>query len=490
MKAHSSAHHRLTTEPEKLLKQNSPSGHLPAVVYIIALTQFVLPFMYSGVTVTLPALGLEFAASGVTLALIETVYLGAGAAFLLPLGCIAEKTDKRTLFRIGLLVYAIATVTIGALPSTESILAVRFIQGIASAFMGATVMAILFEATPSGARGKAIGLSMGAVYLGLAAGPLVAGIITTQFGWRWVYFLTAVPLFGTFISMEVVLSARWKLSRLTVNWLSSLLVTAAVFLLISGSALLGDGRLGYILIVVGLATAVSFFAIDKRSRQPLLRLSSIWSNSKYARALASQLLVYSAAFGMTFLFSLYLQIVKGFTSQDAGIMLIISPILMAAIAPLSGRLADRYPPARLAALGTLLITISLLMASQISAGTALTYLVAVLAIQGVGLGLFSAPNLSLILHSVQKHELNQASALSAKTRSLGMVASMTVVVLFLSLHLGGSPIAQPGGDYHEILFGYLSVVESSFVVHAALACLAAALFVVRARRVTRTEDPS
>ena len=101
--------------------------------------------MYSGVGVTLPSLGLELATSGVGLGLIETVYLAAGAAFLLPLGCIAQHSDKRTLFSVGLLVYACATLTIGWLPSTGSIVAVRVIQGIASAFMGATVMAILFE---------------------------------------------------------------------------------------------------------------------------------------------------------------------------------------------------------------------------------------------------------------------------------------------------------------------------------------------------------
>ena len=160
--------------------------------------------------------------------------------------------------------------------------------------MGATVMAILFEVTPAGVRGKAIGLLMGAVYLGLAAGPLIAGIITTQLGWRWVYFLTAIPLFGALIAVLAIWGARWKFSRLTINWLSSTLVTVSVFLLISGSALLGEERLGYFLVVLGLATAVAFFTADARSREPMLRLSSIRSNGEYSRALVSQFLIYSA----------------------------------------------------------------------------------------------------------------------------------------------------------------------------------------------------
>ena len=66
-----------------------------------------------------------------------------------------------------------------------------------------------------------------------------------------------------------------------------------------------------------------------------------------------------------------------------------------------------------------------------------------------------------------------ASALSAKMRSLGMVASMAIVTVFISIFMGSGPIAQ-GGDYvHGMFFGYLSVLEFSFIVHAVLACLAA-----------------
>ena len=106
---------------------------MPAVVYVIVLTQFAIPFMYSGVALTLPATGLELSASGVALTLIETVYLGAGAAFLLPLGRIAESADKITLFKTGLLIYAAATLLIGFLPSMATIITVRFVPEIGRA---------------------------------------------------------------------------------------------------------------------------------------------------------------------------------------------------------------------------------------------------------------------------------------------------------------------------------------------------------------------
>lgn len=161
------------------------------------------------------------------LALIEIMYLGAGTAFLLPLGCVAETADKSTLFKTGLLIYIASTFAIGVLPSIETIVAVRFVQGVASAFMGATAMALLFENASAQTRGRAIGLCMGAVCTGLAAGPFLAGLITSQLGWRWVYYLTALPLLISFVAVEARLS-RWRFSVPDLNWRASAFVIAAV----------------------------------------------------------------------------------------------------------------------------------------------------------------------------------------------------------------------------------------------------------------------
>ncbi|MFL2546363.1 MAG: MFS transporter [Candidatus Rariloculaceae bacterium] len=450
----------------------------PVVVYVIALTQFAMPFMYSGVALTLPAVGLELAASGVSLALIETVYLGAGAAFLLPLGRVAENADRHTLFKAGLLVYAISTLAIGFLPSMNAIIAVRFIQGVASAFMGATAMAILYENCSASTRGRAIGLCLGAVYVGLAAGPLFAGIITTYLGWRWVYFLTALPLFVSFFVVQVSLSG-WRFSKPELNWRASFCVVTAVFLMIFGCALLASGSTGYLLIALGIAACAAFFALDKRSVRPMLQLARIRENRDYGGALLGLFVIYAAGAAMIFLLSIYLQLLNGFSPQQAGFILMISPIAMAVVAPISGRLADTLSPKVLAAPGALFVMGSLLLATEITIETELPMILAVLITQGIGFGLFSSPNMSLILRSVGQDQLSMASALSAKMRSLGMVVSMAIVTVFLAVFMGSGPIGA-GGDYvHGMMFGYLSVLEYSFVVHAVLACCAALLVVGR-----------
>jgi MFS family permease len=257
-----------------------------------------------------------------------------------------------------------------------------------------------------------------------------------------------------------------------------------VFLLIFGCALLAQGNTGYLLLVLGAVAAAAFYALDKRSRQPMLDLARLKENRDYRGALLGLFVVYAAGFGMTFLFSLYLQLFNGFSPQEAGIVLMISPCVMAVIAPLAGRLADRFSPKPLAAQGAFCVMVSLLMATSISIETPLSFIIAVLVTQGLGFAIFSAPNMSLILHSVEKDQLTMASALSAKMRSLGMVASMAIVTIFLAVMMGTGSIT--GGDYvHGMMFGYISVLEYSFIVYAGLACCGAFLVVGKLRRPAR-----
>ena len=151
-----------------------------AVVWTVAFTNFALPFMFAGVGVALPAIGREMAMSGAALGLFETLYLGTVTALLLPAGRVSDAGDKNSLFTLGLAV----------LPSVPLLLAFRVLQGLCVALVAATNMAILTESVPRERLGRAMGLNVGAVYVGLAAGPFVAGVITTGLGWRWMFVIS------------------------------------------------------------------------------------------------------------------------------------------------------------------------------------------------------------------------------------------------------------------------------------------------------------
>lgn len=434
----------------------------PTIIYILALAQFAAPFMFAGVGIALPAMGKEFQASGVQLGLVEIVYLGAASAFLLPFGRLADMSDRVTIFKFGLLLYALCTLVIGFLSSISTIVGFRLIQGTAAALIMATNMAILTNAVPRKSLGKAIGINIGAVYLGLSAGPFIAGWITSHYGWRWVFYSTFIPLFLSYLLIQFSLKSNWKRPQEKYDWSGALTIVISVFLLIAGSALLGESSLGYMLCGLGLGVGILFFVVEKRISNPLVNLGKIKRNSILLIALIIQLMMYTGAFGISFLFSLYLQTVKGLSPQAAGQILVVSPVVMAIFAPICGRLADRFPPQILASIGLVCSFIATAAATQVAVDTGLTYLIGILVFQGFSFAIFSSPNMAIIMNSVQPSEYGIASALSAKLRSLGMVFSMMIITTFMSIYLGKQMI-----DTHTKEF--LTVMQLSFMVFAVFA---------------------
>src|SRR2546422_164114 len=139
---------------------NRTTAH-PLLVPAIAASQFAPPFMISGVAVALPALGNDLAAGATALSLVETVFLAAAVALLLPAGRLADASDKATLYKLGMVTFALSSLLVGLVSSVPAILCLRFVQGITSAAVQAAGPAIIADAVPPERRGKAYGITIG-----------------------------------------------------------------------------------------------------------------------------------------------------------------------------------------------------------------------------------------------------------------------------------------------------------------------------------------
>ena len=418
-----------------------------AVVWTIAFTNFATPFMFSGVGVTLPSMGRELQMGGAEIGLFETLYLGTAAALVLPAGRLGDAGDKNTLFSVGVTVFAITTLALGFLHSVPLLLAVRVLQATSIALVAATNMAILTESVPGDRLGRAIGLSIGAVYTGLSAGPFVAGIITTGLGWRWVYGLSAVVSCGAAMAAWRGLKHRWHWPRFPFDWAGTVTSALGLMLLIWGSAAAAESTYGRFALAGSVVCLVAFVVIERRAASPLVPLGMLTTNLVLLRALTVQLLTYAGAVGTSFMFSLYLQEARGWSAQEAGRILMISPVLMALLAPPSGRLADRVRPQLLATAGVALIVCGTVAAWTVPTTGSLTLLVIGLVGHGTGFALFSSPNMTVIMRAAPKERTGLASALAAQMRTLGMVTSMMLITLFLAIHVGDQglgPDSVPG----------------------------------------------
>lgn len=440
----------------------------PLLVPALAAAQFAPPFMISGVAVALPALGADLSAGAVSLSLVETLFLAASVALLLPAGRLSDVADKAALYKAGMAAFAAASIVTGFMGSIGSVLVLRFVQGVAAAAVQASGPAIIADAVPPERRGRAFGITIGAVYAGLTFGPVCAGFLVNAWGWRSVFIAGGVVVLLLLLPAHVLLQgSRLKRPRGAVHLPSTVLVTAAMLALVGGAASLREGALGYAAIALGIAFLVAFVFLQGKVERPLLNVRVLVENRVLGGALLVQWLLYCNAFGTVFLLSLYLQSVLGHTPDTTGEVLAVGTLLMAAIAPAAGALSDRLRPAAIASFGVAVALAAALMATLLGAGSPLFAVGAVLAVQGVGFAFFSSPNMAMVMNAVPRERSGIAAALSATARSLGMVSGMLIVGALVSLEIGHAPV---GADPAR----YVATMRTAFWILAALTGVALA----------------
>lgn len=172
-----------------------------SALFVATLTSFLGPFMISSVNVALPAIQADLSMNAVQLSWIATAYLLAVAVVLLPVGKIADMRGRKKVFTSGLATYTLASTLAAFAGNVTWLLVFRAMQGLGAGMFITTGMAILTSIFPPHRRGRAIGIYVAAVYVGLSVGPFVGGILTQQFGWRSI-FLIMLPLGAVSITVD------------------------------------------------------------------------------------------------------------------------------------------------------------------------------------------------------------------------------------------------------------------------------------------------
>jgi MFS family permease len=174
------------------------------------------------------------------------------------------------------------------------------------------------------------------------------------------------------------------------------------------------------------------------------------------------LINYSATSAVTFLISLYLQYVKGLDPQQAGIVLIAQPVMMALFSPVAGRLSDSVEPRILSSAGMGIISVMLALISFVGPETPITLLVLCLLFLGFGFALFSSPNTNAVMSSVEKRLYGVASATLGTMRLTGQMLSMGIVMVIFAVTMGGTRITP---EYYP---SFLQSMRLAFVIFSVL----------------------
>jgi EmrB/QacA subfamily drug resistance transporter len=406
------------------------------VLIIASISNFLVPFIGASAQIALPTIGQEFKIDAILLSWVATSQLLATAMFLLPFGRIADIYGGKKIFLYGMIVYTLGSLMSAVSVSILILIIGRVIQGIGSALTMVTSFAILTSVYPREERGAAIGITVASVYTGLSLGPFLGGLLTQHLGWRSIFWVN-VPLgLGVIILVLWQLKGEWAEARgERVDLPGSILYAFALLLGLYGLTRL-PSNLGIGLTVAGGMGAFAFFFVEARTKSPVLDVRGFRSNLVFTFSNLAALIHYCSTYGVSFLMSFYLQYIKGLSPQNAGLILICQPIMMALFSPLAGRLSDRMEPRIISSLGMFFTSLGIFLLSFIGNTTGLSYIVFDLIVIGLGFAFFSSPNTNAVMSSVEKRYLGIASGTLGTMRVIGQALSMGVIMMVFSIIIG------------------------------------------------------
>ena len=416
------------------------------ILLICTVLNFLAVFAVNAVIVIVPSIAGEFHMSNITQNWISIIFFLVVAVLSVPAGQISGKYGLKKVTIISTILFILVSVATVIVNSSEAFLACRFILGISIAFINVTSMAIVVSAFDPSERGKALGINITGVYVGLSLSPVLGGILNYQLGWRSV-ILFAVPLLIVILVFLFRLDDEWiTFDGIPVDLKGSLSYGAGMALFIYGFTVLNSPE-GIILTVLGLVILAAFALIELRENHPVFDIR-FFKNREFSSSNFASLSAYLATFSVTTILNYHLQYIRGFDSQTAGLILLAAPLCQVILAPVAGRLSDRYIPQILASIGMGLGTLSLLLFSFLDFNTSLEFLIVSMILYGVAFGLFSPPNTNVIMGSVPPKDTSVASASVSTVRTVGQAMSIGILTLVFAFVMGDVPMIP---EYYPLL---------------------------------------
>lgn len=417
------------------------------ILLICTVLSFFTVFAVNAVMVVIPSIASEFHMSNIVQNWITIIFLLVVAVMSVPAGQISAKYGLKKVTILSIILFIIISIVNVLVTSSEEFLACRFILGISLSFINVTSMAMVVSAFRPEERGKALGINITGVYIGLSLSPVLGGIINYQLGWRFVVLFGVPFLFVILALLLTKIDDEWiTFENIPLDVKGSLSYGIGMILFMYGFTILNT-LMGVILTVLGIIILVIFGMIELKQSHPVFDIR-FFKNRKFLSSNFASLCAYLATFAVTTILNYHLQYIKGFDSQYTGIILLVAPLCQVVLAPIAGRLSDRYVPQILAAIGMSLGTVSLILFSFLGYETSLEYLVVSMVLYGVGFGLFSPPNTNVIMSSVPPKDTSVASAAVSTMRTVGQAMSIGILTLVFAFVMGNVPIVE---EYYPLL---------------------------------------
>jgi EmrB/QacA subfamily drug resistance transporter len=447
----------------------------------VAVGLFMIMLDNTVVNVALPSIERDLHITISQLEWVVTAYALVFAALLITGGKLADLLGRRRIFVVGLAVFTLSSLACGLAPSASFLIGARAVQGIGAALMSPATLSIISATFPPKERGQAIGIWAGVSALALAIGPLVGGVIVDNIGWNWIFFINVpVGVLGIVVSRYFIQESRDTSHEQSVDF-PGLLTSAGALFALSYALIEGNQRgwasgeiLG--LFVAAAVLLAAFVVLESRQRLPMLDLD-LFRIPSFVGANVVALLVSLGMFGVFFFISLYVQNILGYSPTRAGAIFLPMTILIILIAPIAGRMTDRFGGRWLMGGGMSLLGVSLLFYQRVGLHSTFWTLLPALILGGVGMAMTMSPMTSVAMGSVPVDKAGVGSGVLNSFRQVGGSLGIATMGAILASYLH----ARPGTELAKQQ--YVDGLHAALLVSALIAFAAAgvAIALVRAR---------
>ncbi len=484
---------------------DSPAGHAvikdplqqKLLLILVSVAGFMGALDTTIVNISLPTMATYFDTSIPIVSWVAMAYLLTLSATLIAFGKFADIRGYRKVYLWGFAIFAIGSLACGMLSMTiGELVGFRILQAIGAAMLQAIGGAMITMYLPAATRGKALGIMTTFVSVGVAAGPVLGGFLTTYLSWHWI-FLINVPV-GV---LAILLGIRALPKDTATGVRQQFDATGAGILFAALGTLVFSMNMGTTLgwtspvIIASMLGSIIFWVIfvvwESRCPAPLIDLS-FFKNHNYSLANFAAMIGMMLVTGTSFIMPFYLEIVKGLRTDIAGLLLMVPAIALMVMGPLAGRLSDRIGSRRICMAAALCYIAANFLFLQMGQDTAFWYIIVALALNGAAAGLFIPPNFNLILGLSPRGSEGVVSSIAMTSRNIGSVIAVAMygTVFIITAFHGLRPAAGTAGitmsmlvtGFHFVFFfgavlGILVLVLSFLIREASCkdqACIEAA----------------
>src|SRR5438132_3118359 len=384
------------------------------------------------VNVALPTIQHQLGAGVSGLQWIIDAYTLTFASFMLTGGALGDLYGRKRFFMGGLVLFSLGSLACGLSGSIGQLIGFRAVQGLGAAMLLPGSLSIITATFDGKARGQAIGIWAAMSGLAVAIGPVVGGFLVEHGSWQSIFYINVpIGVLGLAMTALVVNESRDRTKSRRLDPPGLVTGTAGLFFLvyalIEGNArgwtdgvILGAFALSAVLLSV-------FFYVESHRESPMLPLS-FFRNPTFAAANVVAAAVFFAMFGTVFFLTLYLQNVEGYSPVAAGVRLLAFSAVILVVAPLAGRLSDRFGSRWFMTIGPLVAAtgMGLMLRTQVHSSYT-TVILPSFIVLAAGMASTMTPMTGAVMGSVATRHAGVASAATNTSREIGGVFGIALL---------------------------------------------------------------